>query len=73
MLLKLPNKSNIVSLALGTVFAIGNAPWALWYLSMGSLIAWFWLIILKEIPKNIFKSTFFFGFGYFIISLIWIV
>jgi len=73
MLLKLPNKSNIFSLALGTVFALGNAPWALWYLSIGSLIAWFWLILIKELPRNIFKSTFFFGFGYFIISLIWIV
>ena len=73
MLLKLPNKSNIVSLVLGTVFAMGNAPWALWYLSIGSLIAWFWLIIVKSLPKQIFKSTFFFGFGYFIVSLIWIV
>ena len=73
MRLKLPNKSNIISLALGTVFALGNAPWALWYLSIGSLIAWFFLVIVKAVSKKIFKSTFFFGFGYFIISLIWIV
>ncbi len=73
MLLKLPNKSNIISLVLGTLLALGNAPWALWYLSIGSLIAWFWLILVKALPKNIFESTFFFGFGYFIVSLIWIV
>ena len=66
MLLKLPNKSNIISLALGTLLALGNAPWALWYLSIGSLIAWFWLILVKALPKNIFESTiFFYGFGLF--------
>ena len=53
--------------------ALGNDPWALWYLSILSLIIWFWLIIKNKISKNIFKETFRFGFGYFSISLIWIV
>ena len=73
MRLKLPNKSNIISLVLGSVFALGNNPWALWYLSILSLILWFWHINSNDIPKNIFKETFKFGFGYFVISLIWIV
>ena len=37
------------------------------------MIIWFWLIAKNKIPKNIFKETFRFGFGYFFISLIWIV
>ncbi len=73
MRLKLPNKSNIVSLILGSVCALGNNPWALWYLSIVSLIVWFRLIIENEFSKKIFKETFQFGFGYFAISLIWIV
>ena len=73
MLLKLPNNSNIISLILGIVCALGNDPWALWYLSFFSLTVWFWLIIKNKTPKNIFKLTFHFGFGYFAISLIWIV
>ena len=73
MRLKLPNKSNIISLSLGIVCALGNDPWALWHLSILSLIVWFWLIIANKVPKNIFKKTFLFGFGYFAISLIWIV
>ena len=73
MRLKLPNKSNIISLILGIVCALGNDPWALWNLSVLSLIVWFWLIIKSKVPKNIFKKTFQFGFGYFAISLIWIV
>ena len=73
MRLKLPNKSNITSLSLGVMCALGNDPWALWYLSILSLIIWFWLIIKNKISKNIFKETFRFGFGYFSISLIWIV
>ena len=73
MRLKLPNKSNILSLSLGIVCALGNDPWALWHLSILSLIVWFWLIIANKVPKNIFKETFLFGFGYFAISLIWIV
>ena len=73
MRLKLPNKSNIISLILGSVCALGNNPWALWYLSFLSLILWFWLIIKNDIPKKVFKETFKFGFGYFAISLIWIV
>ena len=70
---KLPNKSNIISLILGSVCALGNNPWALWYLSILSLILWFRLIIKNEFSKKIFKETFKFGFGYFAISLIWIV
>ena len=73
MRLKLPNSSNIISLSLGIICALGNDPWALWYFSIFSLIIWFWLIIKNKIPKNIFKETFRFGFGYFFISLIWIV
>ena len=73
MRLKLPNKSNIISLILGSVCALGNNPWALWYLSILSLILWFWHINSNDIPKKIFKETFKFGFGYFVISLIWIV
>ncbi len=53
--------------------ALGNDPWALWYFSILSLIIWFWFIIKNKITKNIFKETFRFGFGYFCISLIWIV
>jgi len=63
MLLKLPNKSNIISLVLGTLLALGNAPWALWYLSIGSLIAWFWLILVKALPKNILNQHFFSDLG----------
>ncbi len=70
---KLPNKSNIISLILGSVCALGNNPWALWYLSILSFILWFRLIIKNEFSKKIFKETFKFGFGYFAISLIWIV
>jgi apolipoprotein N-acyltransferase len=73
MRLKLPNKSNIISLSLGIVCALGNDPWALWHLSILSLIIWFWLVIKNTVSKNIFKKTFIFGFGYFSISLIWIV
>ena len=73
MRLKLPNKSSIISLILGSVCALGNNPWALWYLSIISLILWFWRINSNDIPKKIFKETFQFGFGYFAISLIWIV
>ena len=73
MRLKLPNKSSIISLILGSVCALGNNPWALWYLSIISLILWFWHINSNDIPKKIFKETFQFGFGYFAISLIWIV
>ena len=73
MRLKLPNNSNIISLSLGIICALGNDPWALWYFSIFSLIIWFWLITKNKIPKNIFKETFRFGFGYFFISLIWIV
>tara|TARA_B000000441_G_C21607436_1_gene269582 strand:+ start:347 stop:568 length:222 start_codon:yes stop_codon:yes gene_type:complete len=73
MRLKLPNKSNFISLILGSVCALGNNPWALWYLSILSLILWFWHISSNDIPKKIFKETFKFGFGYFVISLIWIV
>ena len=73
MRLKLPNNSNIISLSLGIICALGNDPWALWYFSIFSLIIWFWLIIKNKIPKDIFKETFRFGFGYFFISLIWIV
>ena len=73
MRLKLPNKSNIISLILGSVCALGNNPWALWYLSIISLILWFWHINSNEITKKIFKETFKFAFGYFAISLIWIV
>ena len=73
MRLKLPNKSNIISLSLGIVCALGNDPWALWHLSILSLIVWFWLVIKNTVSKNIFKKTFLFGFGYFSISLIWIV
>ena len=53
--------------------ALGNDPWALWYLSMLTFTVWFWVIIRNKTPKNIFKLTFYFGFGYFAISLIWIV
>ena len=53
MRLKLPNKSNIISLSLGIVCALGNDPWALWHLSILSLIVWFWLIIANKVPKNI--------------------
>ena len=73
MRLKLPNNSNIISLSLGIICGLGNHPWALWYFSIFSLIIWFWLITKNKIPKNIFKETFRFGFGYFFISLIWIV
>ena len=73
MRLKLLNKPKIISLILGGVCALGNNPWALWYLSILSLIVWFWLIIKNDIPKQIFTETFQFGFGYFSISLIWIV
>ena len=73
MRLKLPNKSNIISLILGSVCALGNNPWALWYLSIISLILWFWHINSNDITKKIFKETFKFAFGYFAISLIWIV
>lgn len=73
MRLKPLNKSNIISLILGGICALGNNPWALWYLSILSLIVWSWLIIKNDIPKKIFKETFQFGFGYFAISLIWIV
>ncbi len=73
MRLKLPNKSNIISLILGSICALGNNPWALWYVSIVSLILWFSLIIKNDIPQKIFRETFKFGFGYFAISLIWIV
>ena len=73
MQLKLLNKKKIISLILGGVCALGNNPWALWYLSILSLILWFWLIIKNDKPKKIFTETFKFGFGYFSISLIWIV
>ena len=73
MQLKLLNKPKIISLILGGVCALGNNPWALWYLSILSLILWFWLIIKNDKPKKIFTETFKFGFGYFSISLIWIV
>ena len=53
--------------------ALGHDPWALWYLSILTFTAWFWVIIRNKTPKNIFKLTFHFGFGYFAISLIWIV
>lgn len=73
MRLKLPNKSNIISFILGSLCALGNNPWALWYLSVLSLILWFWHIKSNDNPKKIFKETFQFGFGYFAISLVWIV
>lgn len=73
MQLKLLNKLKIISLILGGLCALGNNPWALWYLSILSLIVWFWLIIKNDIPRKIFTETFQFGFGYFAISLIWIV
>ena len=73
MRLKPPNKSNIIPLILGSICALGNNPWALWYLSFLSLILWFLLVIKNDVPKNIFKESFQFGFGYFAISLIWIV
>ena len=52
MRLKLLNKSSIISLILGSVCALGNNPWALWYLSIVSLILWFW-----HINSNDLKST----------------
>ena len=73
MRLKPPNKTNIIPLILGSICALGNNPWALWYLSFLSLTLWFSLIIVSDLPKKIFKETFKFGFGYFAISLIWIV
>ena len=73
MLLKPPNKLNIISLSLGILCALGNDPWKLWYFSITSLIVWFWLIVKEQISKNVFKETFQFGFGYFAVSLIWIV
>ena len=52
MRLKLPNKSNIIPLILGSICALGNNPWALWYLSILSLILWFLLVIKNDIPKK---------------------
>jgi len=73
MRLKQPSKQNIIPLILGSLCALGNNPWALWYLSILCLILWFSIVIKNDIPKKIFKETFQFGFGYFAISLIWIV
>ena len=73
MRLKQPSKQNIIPLILGSLCALGNNPWALWYLSILSLILWFSIVIKNDISKKIFKETFQFGFGYFAISLIWIV
>ena len=73
MLLKPPNKLNIISLSLGILCALGNDPWTFWYFSITALVVWFWLILEDKISRNIFKETFQFGFGYFAVSLIWIV
>ena len=66
MQLKLLNKPKIISLILGGVCALGNNPWALWYLSILSLILWFWLIIKNDKPKKSSQKRLNLGLGIFL-------
>jgi apolipoprotein N-acyltransferase len=61
-----------LSLALGVICSLGQAPYHLWPLSVGSLVALFWAYRSSESKRFAGVLVFAFGYGYFGWGLRWI-
>ena len=56
---------------LGVLAALGQAPQGWWFVTLIALAVWF--ALPTTTPKAAFRSGWLFGFGYFAVSLHWIV
>ncbi|MFP7571841.1 apolipoprotein N-acyltransferase [Marivita sp. S2033] len=63
----------LAALGLGAVFALGQPPFDLWWLALIGLIALFILWPSDASPKAAAVTGWFFGVGYFTLSLHWIL
>ncbi|MFD1343652.1 apolipoprotein N-acyltransferase [Litorisediminicola beolgyonensis] len=61
-----------LALGLGGLFALGQAPWSLWYVALPALVLGVALISGARRPRVAGWSGWTFGVGYFAVSLNWI-
>lgn len=57
----------------GAVAGLGHAPFDLWYLTVAALAVLFSLCAATTVPRQVMFHVWAFGFGYFVVSLRWIV
>lgn len=61
----------LIPFGLGLVAGMGQAPWGLWFVTVAALAIW--LNRPKSTRRAAFREGWFFGAGYFAVSLHWIV
>ena len=57
----------------GCIAALGQAPWSLWFLTLTGFFFSFCILKVCENYKEASLTGFFTGFGYFLVSLFWIM
>ena len=59
-------------ISLGTLLALGHAPFNLWFLSIGAIFLCFLDIVKQRKRSDIALYVMLLGIGYFILTLNWI-
>jgi apolipoprotein N-acyltransferase len=67
-----PARQRVVAATLGVALTLGFAPWHVWPVAVPALVGLFWLVCAAGTVRQALVLGWWFGFGHFFTSLIWI-